>query len=458
MAAISIRQGLGISLIIVSSRAWHIVGLAIRYAYSRGLHLANDNLGKTEAQRELEARVWHSTCSLERLLGFLTGRAVAIRDKQSNTPFPKTINDHVAVGQPTSPLNVSWFATSVSMTSFCASLELDKICSAVLSELYSPNTALLSWSHVQKLIKQLNDRLGNWRSRLSPTLRIDEGPTPEFGASPGERMYLALRYFSTSMLIHRPCLCISEGGTGTSSIPSQSMESQKFDHASVIQCVASARKLMALFPDEPNPVQLYAAAPWWCVLHYIVQAGAVIIMKISLKSSHVSDDILEDAAKTLRWLKAMGTNCLPAFRAWIALGRLLELALSRSGRNIPKDLSSLLPKKNVLEMTAGAGAALSSTYLSTAPSFQPIDPPNIHQPGLHQPQREWDEPQSVSSITFTEDPNSPFPQFHMPILTPQNFWSPYEPPLSSDWPMTDPSSHQMQQDFVPDLYYPPGND
>lgn len=69
-----------------------------------------------------------------------------------------------------------------------------------------------------------------------------------------ERMHLTLRYFSTSMLISRPRLCISD--EENDAIPPRSSESGRADHSCGAQCVASARSLTNLIPSDPDVVYL----------------------------------------------------------------------------------------------------------------------------------------------------------------------------------------------------------
>jgi hypothetical protein len=69
-----------------------------------------------------------------------------------------------------------------------------------------------------------------------------------------ERMHLTLRYFSTSMLVSRPRLCISDEENGA--IPPYSSEPGRADHSCSVQCVASARSMTNLLPNDPDVVYL----------------------------------------------------------------------------------------------------------------------------------------------------------------------------------------------------------
>lgn len=350
----------------MSSSAWHVIGLAVRYAHSRALHLINDSPETTDAQRELEARIWHTLCALELLVCFLTGRPAAIEDRHSSTRLPMPIEDHVALGFPhgLSPLDFANQTTtsptysftsalglaseplrSTAMVTCRASLQLDRILAEVLSELYSASTVRSSWANVQRLISKLNSKLANWRSDLPSMLLIDHRQNDKAPLS--ERMYLALRYFSTSMMINRPCLC--EISSHRTALSSQSAPSEQADRHAAAQCIESARGLLRLLPDEPDVIGLYTSSPWWCTLHYIVQAGTVLVLEIGFAAAHLPDErqnIIQAAGKVIKWLQKLAETSIAAARAWMALSRVFHLSISKIGQNaeawlhfMPRDMS-----------------------------------------------------------------------------------------------------------------------
>lgn len=442
------------------SRAWHAVGLSIRYAQTRGLYLINDSPGITEGEKELEVRLWHATCALERFLGFLTGRTGAIQNKHNSQRFPRPLRDHVALGLPYPSPSLDlrplpYFALSTPMLSFGASLELDHISSVVLFELYIASTKLISWSRVQTLIAQFNHRLENWRARLSSTLTMEEGPGQDRKAPMPERMSLELRYFSVSMLINRPCLCIPNEGHTT--IPSQSPESKDADSRFAVQCVSSARGLMKLLPDDVDIACLYSIVPWWSILHYIVQAGAIFVMEISLQSVRVSsgiDGLTEDARKVLKWLRAMSITSGPAFRAWTALSHLLQLALSGVGQETGT-LSNLMPDYT---LTPGARGE----HLPSSVSSSTVEPFSQYLTGAGSLNS------SAASVAATSS-SVPFQATHafnptlnvyMPSLPAHDSWTPEEYPAGATdyWSTStgeEPSQFQQSQRMEVDIPFPP---
>ena len=71
-----------------------------------------------------------------------------------------------------------------------------------------------------------------------------------------------MHYWSTKILIARPCLCQIERR-----IKSQSDKSAICNADMAATCVASARALAGLFPDKPDLMLVYAEAPWWNMVH-----------------------------------------------------------------------------------------------------------------------------------------------------------------------------------------------
>ena len=125
--------------------------------------------------------------------------------------------------------------------------------------------------------------------------------------------------------------------------------------------------------EDPDVVYVYSSTPWWSVLHYVVQVGAVIVMEISLQSVHVpcaTDKIVNDAKKKmLQWLQAMSRTNVPAFRAWIALISLLGHALCRTGEDVVA-LLAFLPDNTLLPIPKEATVP-STPYPADSSPFRP---------------------------------------------------------------------------------------
>ncbi|WEW54832.1 hypothetical protein PRK78_000257 [Emydomyces testavorans] len=335
------------------NRASYLIALGVRYAYSRALHLANTDPNITDEERELQVKVWHSLCSIERLLSFLTGLPSSIQDRFISVRLPRANDTYPSLNPAVGHLGAQAISgsrkgsLSCHLNTFVASLRLDSIVSEALSALYSSSTVNRTWARVQQTVVDLDRKLAHWQSDLTPGLII----SPEhdnIAITPLiERMYLSLRFLGARMLINRPSLCdIYELNAA---IPSQSEASRRLDTDAAVRCISAARSLVQLLPAHFDAAEFYRSTPWWCALNYLIQAGVVLMMEISFDAQHIpaeTDDIITESILVIRWLETLSATSDPARRACLSLNRLLKLALDKVGRHpgnnlpFPSDASS----------------------------------------------------------------------------------------------------------------------
>lgn len=58
-----------------------------------------------------------------------------------------------------------------------------------------------------------------------------------------------------------------------------------------------------MLPDEPNGIGLNRIGPWWCVVHYLVQATVVLLLELFLRVDHMpeeADNIFDATRKAIR--------------------------------------------------------------------------------------------------------------------------------------------------------------
>jgi hypothetical protein len=77
-----------------------------------------------------------------------------------------------------------------------------------------------------------------------------------------EQFLLSTNYWSTKILITRPCLCRIERR-----IQNESDVSATFNKNTATACVGAALELTNLFPDQPDFRFLYKNGPWWASIH-----------------------------------------------------------------------------------------------------------------------------------------------------------------------------------------------
>ncbi|ODM15168.1 hypothetical protein SI65_09407 [Aspergillus cristatus] len=81
----------------------------------------------------------------------------------------------------------------------------------------------------------------------------------------------------------------------------------------------SACLMLDLIPNSPDPIWLYRTCPWWCILHYLMQSGTVLLLEVSFGCIHQPEEeenILKYSRKAVLWLLAMSDYSLASRRAW----------------------------------------------------------------------------------------------------------------------------------------------
>jgi hypothetical protein len=429
-------------------------------------------------------RIWYSIHSLEQLLCAMTGRPGGISSRDCSAPLPSAIEDDnfpaegeaptsgPSLGGPsqlresrsttqqTSQAAQTIFAapptpvptrtvsqpfsepesatpprlgpTPVSLpgnaTFFLHYVKLNILTAEVLSTLYTVDTAKTAWSDVQTLINDLDTKLSKWRSELP--ISYDFGRKQRNQTFLRQRMCLGFLYNSTKAIINRPCLCRTERR-----IPNESDRSKQFSRLAAHACVDAARSSLNLIPDEPNTVGLYSVSPWWCVLHYIVQAGTILVIELAFRAEHAPQDaegILNDAKKAVNWLHAMSTNSLAARRSWISLNRLLQLAAPRVGGNTA-DMPQDAPETPDTRM---AGVEHTNPEPTAVSLFQETDIWNQEQFLMKQ-----------TPMVFGGVTQGPYLFGHMPVASPFDQFMPFSShPLFTDADVGSmfPTSSQME--------------
>lgn len=137
-------------------------------------------------------------------------------------------------------------------------------------------------------------------------------------------MGLAFLFYSTKIGITRPCLCRLD------SIRLQDDKAYKFCSKTAAECVESACHMLTLFPETPDTNLLHKMCPWWCILHFLMQAATILLLELAFHSQHVPEKastVSKAARKALEWLSLMSKTSLASERAWkICDGFLRRLA------------------------------------------------------------------------------------------------------------------------------------
>lgn len=307
------------------------------------------------------------------MLGIMTGRATCIQDGVCTSPFPipfeehqlqepdaievltdttlrdERINNVVASAcirqMPLNPANgkEATHHTRARDTTWIRSLpvnyglcylyycDLAVVVQEIVNKVYSVDCVMVPWAHIENRIGELRSRTEMWQSSLPEgldfTRKEDVGPDVLRC-----KLTLALHYYSARITLGRPCLCRRDAR--------QKGPHPSFSHDMAVITLESACQMLDLVPDEPDALQLYRIAPWWCVLHYLMQAATVLLLELSFGTVHMPDEehkFILLSKKAIRWLFAMSERSIASRRAW----QLCDLSLRKLAQGMKYDVSDM---------------------------------------------------------------------------------------------------------------------
>lgn len=328
----------------------------MRFGYALGLHIRNEDRGAGAAKKEVLSRIWWGHYSFERFVSAVIGRPSLGVDRYCSVPLPLPISSEdieesiiesrfgdqiststshfshqssTTAGQsPGSSRTIPELATSSveranSGTYLKNIVGLFQITQKAL-HLYDAGAVGESWESTQNVIAQLNEDLDMWATSLPNGLNFFHRGAVNRNRYRREENTLDMLYHNTKILITRPCLCRLDRR-----IANQSARSDNFNRQAAISCIASAKAIANLFPNEPedHAVTLYEAGPWWSTIHHIMQSLVILLLEVSQDATHFPDDrqdIIPPLKKLIRWLRTLRVNNGMAKRAYLIVFSLLK--------------------------------------------------------------------------------------------------------------------------------------
>ncbi|PSN73969.1 hypothetical protein BS50DRAFT_566888 [Corynespora cassiicola Philippines] len=345
-------------------RAWMMIGISLRFALAAGLHVQNDNFSTSLKQKEGLVRIWWSLHSIESLICGVIGRPCIIPNDECTVPLPDAVFGNRGLRMPTQ--NDSDPTTN--LTFLGARSKVALIMQKILSKLYSPQTSAASWEYIQNEIASLAVELDEW---VVTTLSKETHPADSAIDSKErrERLLLNFHYQSARLILYRPCLCRLERRTRD-----QSIESAQFNQRTAEACIEAAQAITQLFPEEPNLDFIYKQGPWWCMVHYIMQALAVFLLEVSFRVSPMvqeDDGIIKSTKKLLDWLQFMSRSNAVAERAYQVAVKIIL----KSTERFQFDISEILAKDEA-DINAHGSNQLDSA--STTEQYHPDITYDVH--------------------------------------------------------------------------------
>ena len=350
-------------------------GIAIRQASTLGLNLRNDSKDVSETSKEIRYRVWWALCSLERILAVMTGRPTSLSEADCTAPTPLPLEEESFSGDnapspqnlvllrrfsgqqsrqndgesstPSSTGNSSKLKMSPADSSSPVSQErkqvvppsnalffkyhtnLSNFTNEVLNRLYRADAMSKSWADIQSTIATLNSKIEKWRAELPSVFDFTKRQRDQ--QFKRQRMSLGFFYYSTLTIINRPCLCRIDR-----KIPHQSGKAKDFNRETAMKCVHAARDMLEMLPQEPNAVGLFKVTPWWCLVHYLMQAATVLMLELSFGATHMPneiEEIFDSARKATDWLRSLSEEDEAAKRAWSLCDEMLRKLAPKVGKS-----------------------------------------------------------------------------------------------------------------------------
>ncbi|PYH41048.1 fungal specific transcription factor domain-containing protein [Aspergillus saccharolyticus JOP 1030-1] len=354
------------------NRAWHMAGRAARCAIALGLNLRAGGLNVDATSRESRTRLWWSLFILEQLLSVMTGRTSCIDWRSFSIPAPlpfdeaqfqapqaaKYLSD-LALRERTFVLtaqtprfriearNKLLRAVEPSSSLYLFYLaDLAAISHAAVNAVYSLHACLGVSKGAHAKITHYQRMLGDWRSSLQSSFEFtDRNGRLKLAEPCPEQIALALAFYSSQIIINRPCLT----RPGIQKVTETRHPRTAFANATALLCLQSAMDLMAIFPDLPDMGWLCEMTPWWSVVHYIMQALIILLIQLCVgpvdvvKGAHTEtgqgavgtaeepEVILRVSKKCLRWLHAIASRSPSSRRAFITCERLLRRIATING-------------------------------------------------------------------------------------------------------------------------------
>ncbi|GIJ84977.1 hypothetical protein Asppvi_003832 [Aspergillus pseudoviridinutans] len=357
------------------NRAWRITSLAVRSAISLGTNMKNTLDRMPNVSKEARYRLWWCLYTFEHMLGIMTGRSTCIVDGICTTPMPLPFEEdqlrepfaarlladedlrQACVGSAMAssyfrqmplnpsrgqdaqyidnPRNAEWLKCQPSSHALCYLLytDLTVIGREIINRVYSPDCANAPWAHIENRIGELRAKIDRWYHNLPETfdfVRTTDGQDQDALRS---KLFLAFHFYSARITLGWPFLCRRDARPDPNKKPS-------FGHKMAEISLESTQKMLDLLPDQPNGAHLYRICPWWCILHFMMQAATILLLELCFGSIHMpgeEQNFLLAAKKVIRWLYVMSKRSASSRRAW----QLCDSNLRRIAYGMNYDVSDM---------------------------------------------------------------------------------------------------------------------
>ncbi|OJJ99338.1 hypothetical protein ASPACDRAFT_29922 [Aspergillus aculeatus ATCC 16872] len=400
------------------NRSWQLLGFTARSAITLGLNLRVINGHLDHGSKALRSSLWWSIVNLEQVLCTATGRTSCIdwhcfsittrvscqkdqlRGSETAGHLHKAQEEDFLFTVYANNLQLQERTKCLQYVQPNASLffffltDLAVIGHAAISSVYSLQSRSGTASKNQHQIIKYQQKLKEWLSSLKETWAFtDSHGHYSKGVECLEKISLAFSFYSIQIILNRPYLTRprSQKETGVKR-PRSSFDDDKA-HA----CLQSALDLISILPDLPDLEWFSTMAPWWSIVHYLMQALVILLLQLCVGQAGVSgsrditegegavgtaeepEKILQGSKKCLCWLFCIGNRSYSARNAFMTCDRLLRKIASV--RKL--DLSDLPASSDLADRTVDGN--LQHYYLGSfnAGNTRPLHPRSSTIPSLN---------------------------------------------------------------------------
>lgn len=291
------------------NRSWKTIGIATRSAIALGLNLESSSTKLNSKAKEARKRLWWSIFYLEHILTTMTGRVSCLGDGScSVSPMSPLESVECAVSDAHQPgharlapddvfywtihqhheqieaqqRRLKHVAPSPSLYLFYL-LDLSLMMHAITSRMYSTDLFQEGLSQPLRQINLYNTMMDRWVSGLHGSMAFEDDQGNLFSGNMSRyQVSLALHYYSSRIVLNRPCLM----GPTMDRKCGIFLAQPQFGNDITSACRASL-SLLSVLPDQPDARWPYDISPWWTVVHHVMQATSVLLMYISVDYSRI---------------------------------------------------------------------------------------------------------------------------------------------------------------------------
>ncbi|KAL2204830.1 hypothetical protein CC79DRAFT_1335435 [Sarocladium strictum] len=256
-----------------SLQTWTTHGLAVKAAFSIGLHFNDILKVYTPLEQEIRKRTWYGCILLDRTLGMTFGRPFSIPQEYVRVDLPTPIGD---------------LQPDMSVAFYNATIRLYAILANIIGSLYGYNlgsekeaTDTLIVTHILQISQDLSlwqMSLPSHLSLVQPSALQTMTESPEDPINERYRIILTLRHLNTQLLLHRLIL--------TRSLDHARSEASDQARASIGQmernynmiCIRSAEDIITIVHCVLTKKCLgrHLVGAWWFTLYYTFNAALAI--------------------------------------------------------------------------------------------------------------------------------------------------------------------------------------